>query len=250
MVELIELIKENWGAIVAAVGAVGIACETILLALAGFVRALRGLAKALFVFAARTASPKDDQIMLAIVAGLEIAAAWLDDRAAIIPRLRAGKGRSADDGEPPGIATILPLAMVLGMGAMSGCASAELHARTALEAGARALVSADVIGAGEIRAADARCSESATSFAEWHSCMRPVFRLEEALRASKAALFAAESAVDASGASGWQGIAPCVARAVGELGEAASALRVTLPGEVGQLFEIARAVGGSCRGGE
>lgn len=249
MIELIEQIKESWPMIVASVGAVGIACEAALLALATLVRALRGLATALLTIAQKTASDRDDQFLLGTILGLEIIAAWLESKASVIPRLRAGDGRSAKTGKPPGVTLILPLAMVLGFGAMSGCASAEMHARTALDAGARALVTADAMGAEEFRIVEARCYGEPTLSA-WRECMRPAFRLEEALRATRAALYGAEAAIDAAGAQGWERAAPCVARALGELGEAGAALGLELPPAAAQLFDLARGVGGSCRGGE
>lgn len=248
--EIVGLIRDNWDAIVATVGIVGIACESVLLALAALARALRGVAHGLLRLAATTATDRDDRIVLSAIVVLEMAAAWLEKAAALVPRLRAGSGRSAGAAKGPGATLILPLLMVFGVGAMSGCGgSAEMRARTALDAGARALVTADVMGAEEFRIVEARCYGEPT-LSEWRECMRPAFRLEEALRATRGALFAAEASIDARGESGWQSTAPCVARALGELGAAASALRLELPDEVAQLLSIARAVGGSCRGGE
>lgn len=248
--EIVELIRDNWDAVVAAIGIVGIACESALLALAGLARALRGVAHGLLRLAATTATERDDRIVLSAIVVLEMAAAWLEKAAALVPRLRAGSGRAASAAKGPGATLILPLLMVFGVGAMSGCGgSAEMRARTALDAGARALVTADAMGSEEFRIVEARCYGEPT-LSEWRECMRPAFRLEEALRATRAALYGAEAAIDARGESGWQSTAPCVARALGELGEAASTLRLKLPDEVAQLLSIARAVGGSCRGGE
>ena len=248
MIELIEQIKESWPAVITAVGAVGVACEGALLALAVLVRALRALAKALLTIAQKTTTERDDEFLLGTILGLEIIAAWLESKASIIPRLRAGDGRSAKNGKPPGWSLLLPVAMVFGLGALGGCASAEMHARTAIDAGARALVTADVMGAEEFRIVEARCYGEET-LSEWRECMRPAFRLEEALRATRAALFAAEAAIDAAGAQGWESAAPCVARALGELGDAGAALGLELPPAAAQLFDLARAVGGACDGG-
>lgn len=246
--EIVGLIRDNWDAIVATVGIVGIACESVLLALAALARALRGVAHGLLRLAATTATDRDDRIVLSAIVVLEMAAAWLEKAAALVPRLRAGSGRSAGAAKGPGATLILPLLMVFGVGAMSGCASAEMHARTALDAGARALVTADVMGAEEFRIVEARCYGEPT-LSEWRECMRPAFRLEEALRATRAALYGAEAAIDAAGAKGWERAAPCVARALGELGGAGAALGLELPPAAAQLLDLARAVGGACDGG-
>lgn len=247
--DIINAARENWDAIIAAVGVVGIACEATLLALAALVRALRGVASALFALATYTPTERDDDLLNRLILALELAAAWLDRAAAWVPRLRAGAGRSARGGQPPGVTLLLPLLVVLGASTLSACgASSEARTRTALDAAARAVVSADVLGAEEFIARSAACYDEPTLEA-WYECMRPAFRLEEALRGARAALYAAEATVDALGSDGWLQAAPCVAKALGDLSDALEAFGVPLPRDLANLLEVAQSVGGLCDGG-
>lgn len=247
--EAIGLIRDNWDAIVAAVGLVGIACESVLLALAALARALRAVAKGLLRLAVTTPTERDDAIILSVILGLEVAATWLEKTAALVPRLRAGAGRDAPKASPPGATLLLPMLMVFGAGLMSGCGgSAEKHARTALDVGARSLVTIDAAGVEVVRAGEARCAEQ-PSLDAWRECMAPSYRMERSLRTARGVLLAAEASIDASGADGWLSAAPCIARALAELSGAAEAVGLRIPEGAAELLSVARGVGGACEGG-
>lgn len=241
---MIQNLINNWDSIVVVIGTVGIACESALLALAALARALRLLAKSLLKLAAKTPSERDDAFLRSMVIGLEMTAIGLEAAAAWIPRLRAGKGRSLDDEQKPK-GGILPVALIAAI-FMVGCTpKAEHRARTALDVGARALVSIDVLGAEELRAKESQCYGQPT-IEDWRECMSPVFNLEKSLRATRSALYGAQSSVDAFGAEGWSEVAPCVAESVESLLEASTAIGLRVPKELTQLLSLARVMGGAC----
>lgn len=229
------------------VGAIGVAAEGTIAALAVLVRALRAAANWLGTIALVTRTLTDDHLVGRIVSGLDAAADGLDWARRIIPRLRLGarRGEAAGPAVDPRGSALLGVLLIGGATLLGGCGQ-QRAVRTAIDIGGHALVTADETGADEYRRVEGRCDASATSLSGWRECMAPGFRLEEALRHVRADLYAAEAAADATGADGFAAIAPCVARSVDALAEALEALRVELPDELDEVRAIARGFGGAC----
>lgn len=156
--------------------------------------------------------------------------------ASLSPKARAAIGTGA-------------LATAVGIGAalLGGCGGHGVKAtRYALGGSAHGLVAADHLGSGEARRLETRCDASATDWPSWRDCMRPAYRLRDALVTVDRGLRSAEAAVDARGAEGFAEIAPCVALSLAELGDALDALGARMPDELERVLTLAKSYGGAC----
>jgi hypothetical protein len=141
---IVEQLHAHWADILIAVGAVGVAAESVLAALRALVVTCRSLAGFLAMLALYTATATDDRAIAAVIRGLDKAADWLDRASAFVPRLRAGRGRLAMD--PRGTANLLVLLVVAPL--LTGCAG-------------RALVAADGARAAACIQVEAQCVDRA-----------------------------------------------------------------------------------------
>src|SRR5690606_12090856 len=100
------------------------------------------------------------------------------------------------------------------------------------------------------RRVEDRCDAVTQTLDDWRACMRPGFRLEEALRHVRSDLFAAEAALDATDHDGFARVAPCLARSLNELAEALEVLGAELPDGLATVRGLVARYGGACRAPE
>lgn len=245
MMDTFNTLAAHWDEILMAIGAIGVACESLFRALAVLARVLKKVSDWAYDLAGLTATQVDDSVFWRLSIGLEVVAAGLEKAAAWVPRLRP----SAKAKRPgPGLGTSALTGIVIGLLAvgMVGCGGrAERATRTALSVSAHALLTVDEAAVAEIRAVELRCVE-APSYVEWRACMEPAYRLTKALGATQHALLAAEGAVDVKGADGLLGTAGCVSAALDDVRQALRALDLPIPGEVMGALETLSAFGRFC----
>ncbi len=131
--------------------------------------------------------------------------------------------------------------------ALSGCHGAERATRTALDVTAHAVAATDTLVAREYADAAHRELDAATDLDDYHRRMRRWDRAESSLRAIVQALYAAEAALDASGAANARGVLACVYTAAVDLIGALSALDVPIPQALARAVDTLGAFVGECR---
>lgn len=130
--------------------------------------------------------------------------------------------------------------------ALSGCHGAERATRTALDVTAHAVDTADALVAREYADAAHRELDAATDLDDYHHRMRRWDRAEAAFRAVVQALYSAEAALDAAGATGARGVLACVYTAAVDLVGALSALDVPIPQALSRAVDTLGAFVGEC----
>lgn len=112
------------------------------------------------------------------------------------------------------------------------------------------LDSVDYRVAQEIKSKSRTCY-SADTFAGWQACMRPLYRVEAALRVAHHALQSTQSAMNAANKKGearaLAQMAPCIAESVKELADALVAAGVPVPEQVTEILATLHAyIGEEC----
>ena len=135
---------------------------------------------------------------------------------------------------------------LVAVAALTGCHGAERATRTALDVTAHAVDTADALVAREYADAAHRELDAATDLDDYHHRMRRWDRAEASLRAIVQAPYAAEAALDASGAANARGVLACVYTAVVDLVGALSALDVPIPQALARAVDTLGAFVGEC----
>ncbi len=139
--------------------------------------------------------------------------------------------------------------VMLAGAALHGCGGAPRAARVALETTAQGLALGDEVAARAYASKHASALAASTSAAEYSAAMESSNRVEEALRASRAALFAAEHLLDtwdAGGREAWLAAAACLAATLVEVLEAMRAADVEIPPELASAVALTTSFVGMC----
>lgn len=156
----------------------------------------------------------------------------------------AGQLQHPEDRSPPRLVALS--FVVLAALTVYGCHGAERATRTALDVTAHAVAAADTVVAREYADAAREQLAAATDLDDYHARMRRWDRAESALRAIVQALYAAEAALDASGAANARGVLACVYTAAVDLLGALSALDVPIPQALTRAVDTLGAFVGEC----
>jgi hypothetical protein len=147
------------------------------------------------------------------------------------------------------MARLLPLAFAL-MVACSACAGAQQQARTALSVAAEVVRASDQTLSGAYWSAHTRTLADAPDLASYQTAMEPWNRAEEALRATRESLLAAEATVDAWEASAspdaFREVAACILGGLRDVLDAFAALRLEAPPMAREALSILGTLAGRC----
>jgi hypothetical protein len=132
----------------------------------------------------------------------------------------------------------------------SACGGAQQQARTALSVAAETVHASDQALAGAYWSAHTRALADAASITDYQDAMAPWNRAEEALRATRESLLAAEATVDAWEASASPGafgeVAACILGGLRDVLDAFAALRLEAPPMARQALSVLGTLAGRC----
>lgn len=147
----------------------------------------------------------------------------------------------------------LLVAFMMGAGLLCGCTTARDVARVTVYGASEALVVVDRVEAIEYANAHRRALEAATTAIEYAALMQPHNDIEDALRAAREALLAADAIVDTwdhGGEGRWLAAAGCVASALAHVVAMLEAAHVAIPPELQQVLASTATIGSAvCEGG-